>query len=90
MLECQNDGRFQYFGIGKDSTMETDNIIREKIGAWLLGEGHTRELLASELGMTRPTLADRLNGTTKWRWDEVIEIARITNCSLNELAGLAG
>lgn len=70
--------------------MQSENIIREKIGAWLLGDGHTREQLAEELGITRPTLADRLNGTTKWRWDEVIEIARITNCSLDELAGLAG
>ena len=70
--------------------MESENIIREKLGAWLLGEGHTRDILAQEIGITRPTLADRLNGTTKWRWSEVIEIARITNSSLDELAGLAG
>ena len=69
--------------------MASENIINEKLGAWLLEEGHTREILADELGITRPTLADRLSGTTKWRWDEVIEVARVTNCSLDELAGLA-
>ena len=65
-----------------------NKIINEKLGAWLLESGNTREKLADEIGITRPTLNGRLDGKSKWLWDEVIEVARITHCSLNELAGL--
>ena len=50
--------------------------------------GNTREKLADEIGITRPTLASRLKGDSKWCWDEVIQVARITDTSLNELAGM--
>ena len=60
--------------------------INEKLGAWLIEEGHTRQLLAEEIGISRPTLADRLSGKSKWNWEEVVKVARITNSSLNELA----
>lgn len=63
-------------------------IINEKLGAWLLATGNTREKLADEIGITRPTLASRLNGDSKWNWDEVIRVSKITNTSLNELAGM--
>lgn len=63
--------------------------INEKLGAWLLEEGHTRQMLADEIGISRPTLADRLNGKAQWNWDEVIQVARVTNSSLNELAGIS-
>ena len=63
-------------------------VINEKLGAWLLEEGHNQERLASELGITRPTLRNRLNGNTKWTSDEVIAVSRITNCTLNDLAGI--
>lgn len=62
--------------------------INEKVGAWLLEEGNSRSLLAQRIGLSRPALNKRLDGRTKWKWDEVIEVARITGCSLNELAGL--
>lgn len=62
--------------------------INEKLGAWLLVNGNTREKLAEEIGITRPTLNGRLDGKSKWMWDEVIEISRITGCSLDELAGI--
>lgn len=68
--------------------MASSEIINEKVGAWLLDKENTRELLASELGITRQTLAERLNGRTKWRWDEVVGISRITHASLDELAGI--
>ena len=68
--------------------MASEEIINEKLGAWLLKEGRTREKLADEIGLSRQTLSERLNGNIKWRWDEVIEISRITNTSLDELAGL--
>ena len=63
-------------------------IINEKLGVWLLNSGNTRDKLADEIGITRPTLASRLNGESKWKWDEVIAISRITDTSLNELAGM--
>ena len=63
-------------------------IINEKLGAWLLINGNTRDKLADEIGITRPTLASRLRGESKWCWDEVIQVARITGASLNELAGM--
>lgn len=66
----------------------TTQRINEKLGAWLLTDGNTRETLAKELGMTRPTLATRLNGTSKWEWEEVVNVSRLTNCSLDWLAGI--
>lgn len=66
----------------------TTQRINEKLGAWLLVNGNTREKLSEELGMTRPTLASRLNGTSKWEWEEVINVSRLTSCSLDWLAGV--
>ena len=60
--------------------------INEKLGAWLLKDGNTRDQLAQELGMTRPTLATRLNGTSRWEWEEVVKVSRLTSCSLDWLA----
>ena len=65
-----------------------NKFINEKLGAWLIANGNTREKLAEEIGISRPTLNGRLSGKSKWEWDEVIEVARITGTSLNELAGL--
>ena len=65
-----------------------NKVINEKLGAWLLVSGNTREKLADEIGITRPTLNGRLDGKSKWMWDEVIEIARITGATLDELAGI--
>ena len=68
--------------------MASNEIINQKLGAWLLENNKTRGELAYEIGITRATLADRLSGKAKWRWDEVIEISRITDTSLDELAGI--
>lgn len=65
-----------------------NDIVNEKLGAWLLQDGHSRALLAKELGISRAVLNKRLRGITKWSWNEVIQVSRLTNCSLNELAGL--
>lgn len=62
--------------------------INEKIGAWLLKDGNTKGLLAEKLNVSRPTLDTRLDGTSKWKWEEVVCISEITGSSLNELAGL--
>jgi plasmid maintenance system antidote protein VapI len=66
-----------------------NRLINEKIGAWLLEQGHSREVLAKELGMTRPTLNSRLDGRGKWSWEEVIRLSRLLGCTLDELAGVA-
>ena len=64
-----------------------NELINEKLGAWLLKDGNTRALLAKEIGISRPTLNGRLEGKTKWNWEDVLEISRITGASLEELAG---
>lgn len=68
--------------------MNTNEIIREKLGAWLLDSDKTRGQLANEIGITRQTLVERLRGRTEWKWSEVLEISRITNTPLDVLAGL--
>ena len=62
--------------------------INEKVGAWLIKDGNTRELLAQKIGISRPTLQNRLNGTSGWTWNEAVKIADITGCTLNDLAGI--
>ena len=61
--------------------------IAEKVGAYLLQEGHTRESLAAELGITRPTLNSRLRGESDWMLKEIIKLAEITHCTPNDLVG---
>jgi len=63
-------------------------VINEKIGAWLLEKGNSQEKLANTIGITRPTLRSRLNGETKWTWEEVVKVAKTTDTTLNELAGI--
>ena len=62
------------------------DIINEKLGAWLLANGNTRDKLADALDMSRPTLNGRLRGETEWTWKEVRNIASLTNSTLDELA----
>ena len=62
--------------------------INEKVGAWLLIDGNTRAILADAIGISRPTLGNRLDGSAKWSWEEVVRLAELIGCSLNELAGL--
>ena len=63
--------------------------INEKVGAWLLEDGNTRIRLAAELHISRPALDKRLNGKTKWKWEEVLVVARLTGSTLDDLAGLS-
>ena len=62
--------------------------INQKVGAWLLVSGNTREKLSDAVGITRPTLASRLDGTTQWRFCEVVRLADVLGVSLNALAGI--
>lgn len=70
----------------REGEFMTTQVINEKLGAWLLVDGHTRDQLAKELGMTRPTLFNRINGTAKWEWEEVVKVSKLVGCSLDELA----
>ena len=60
--------------------------IQNKVGAWLLVRGRTKQELASELGFTVQTLNNRLDGSREWSWKEIIQLARILGCSIEELA----
>ena len=61
------------------------NAINEKIGS-LVVEGMTRDAIARELGISKPTLKRRLTGKSSWKWAEVVKVSEMTGCSLNELA----
>ena len=56
--------------------------INEKIGAWLLMEGHTKQQLADELGITTVTLNKKLSGETDWLWSQVCFLADLIGCEL--------
>lgn len=63
--------------------------FNEKLGAWLLKKENTKTELAKRLGISRPTLDNRINGTSKWTWEEAVLVAEITGCTLDDLAGVA-
>lgn len=65
-----------------------NEILNEKIGAWLLSADHSRRMLAEELRISRPSLNKKLAGTSKWTWEEVVLLSKVLGCTLNELAGL--
>ena len=66
------------------------NPINEKVGAWLLVDGNTRSSLAEALGISRQSLAGRLDGSAKWGWEEVVKLAEILGTTVNALAGMEG
>ena len=59
--------------------------INEKIGAWLLIDGNTKQKLADELNISTVTLNKKLSGETEWLWPQVCIIADLTGCSLSDL-----
>lgn len=61
------------------------NRVNEKLGAWLLPSNRTKEILARELNMTRPTLYSRIRGETDWTWSEILKIAELCECTPNDL-----
>lgn len=58
--------------------------IAEKVGAWLLIAGHTKQALAEKLGMSVGTLNNRLSGEFEWSWSEVCQLAEIIGCHLSD------
>ena len=65
---------------------EMQQKINEKLGAWFLA-GNSKSTLADELGITYETLRNKINGSTKWYFSEVVTIAKLTGSTLDELAG---
>ena len=64
---------------------EMQQKINEKLGAWFLA-GNSKSTLAEQLGITSQTLNNKINGSTKWYFSEVVTIAKLTGCTLDELA----
>jgi hypothetical protein len=61
--------------------------INAHVRAYVAENGITMGNFAEKIGIGRTTFYTKLNGESKWYWDEVIEIASLTGCSLDELAG---
>lgn len=61
--------------------------INANVRAYVAENGITMGNFAEKIGICRTTFYNKLNGESKWYWDEVIEIARLTCCSIDELAG---
>lgn len=59
--------------------------MKEKIAAWLLTDGHTKQDLASALGVSPRTLYSRLNDTYEWTWNEVKLLAKVLDCTTEDL-----
>lgn len=59
--------------------------INAAVFGWLRDD-HTERELAQSLGITEQALSMRLCGACKWRWREVVRIASLVGCSLDELA----
>ena len=72
------------FGSQERTDSMTTQIINEKVGGLLLG-GMSRDNIAKELGMSRRTLTNRINGTAKWEFEEVLRLSRLVGCSLDDL-----
>jgi len=72
------------FGSQERTDSMTTQIINEKVGGLLLG-GMSRDIIAKELGMSRRTLTNRINGTAKWEFEEVLRLSRLVGCSLDDL-----
>ena len=60
------------------------NKINEKIGAWLLVEGNTKQQLASALGISTVTLNKKLSGETEWLWSQVCMLADLFGCETTD------
>lgn len=61
--------------------------INEKVGAWLLIPGNTQDALAERIGISRQSLAKRLQGSAEWKWQEVLALSDVLGVSLADLEG---
>ena len=61
--------------------------INEKVGAWLLVPGNTQDALTERIGISRLSLAKRLQGSAEWKWQEVLALSDVLGVSLADLEG---
>lgn len=59
--------------------------INKKIGEYLLKPGNSRTALAREIGLSTFTLNSRIAGKSEWKWGEVVKLAEVIGCSLDDL-----
>lgn len=59
--------------------------FEEKIGAWLLKQGNTRELLAEKLGISVPTLKRRIEDPEEWTVGDVLKLTDVLDCDVSDL-----
>ena len=59
--------------------------INEKLGAYLLQPGNSKQQLAKELDMSVPALNNRFLGQSSWKWDEICTVAQLLGVSTDEL-----
>lgn len=60
------------------------NTINEKTGAWLLLPGNSKEKLAKLIGISKPTLARRMECPGSWTLDEVTKLAEVLGCKASD------
>ena len=71
--------------LGCQEVRGLNQMIKNRIGAWLVEPDHTKQDLASRLGMTVKTLNTRLDESVDWSWGEVKLLAALFGCSVDEL-----
>lgn len=59
--------------------------ITEAIDGWFEYKGNTKDVLAKELGISKPTLQIRLDNPEQFSLGNAKKIAELTNHSLREL-----
>ncbi len=59
--------------------------MKERIGAWLMEPGHTKTLLAEQLGISIGTLANRLKSAHDWSWTEIQDLTKVLSCTADDL-----
>lgn len=59
--------------------------IKERVGAYLERTGVTKKQLAEEMGMPISTFHSKLSGQTEFSFSEGRRLARILDCTTDEL-----
>lgn len=60
------------------------NKFLEKVGVWLMQKGNTKQALAEALGISTVSLNRKLDGETKWTWEEVCHLSDTLGCSVSD------
>lgn len=60
--------------------------VKQLLGAYLLVNHKTKKDVYSYLGICANSLNSKLNGKTEFTFCEIARLAKLLNCSLDELA----